>query len=408
MSVQAGIWHFDAKPVDANALSRLGCVAAEFGPDGESQHLSGSVGMLYRPFHTTTESRAECQPLIGNQYVLTWDGRLDNRDDLAASLRAFLPIGPTDVAIVGAAFERWGTDCFGKLRGEWAASIWSSRDNQLILARDYIGVRQLFYYAQPHQVVWCTILRALAQEGNFNVCDEYIAGYLAFKPAADLTPYCELRSVPPGGFHLRLPSVGDSLSFDYARFEANPGFGMRAEVTSGMSDLIRRTDHRIMLNGTGGDEMNGQAVNLVIPIAEQLAHFRWREAGRQLVAWSLLTRKPALHLLLGTLLELLPLHIRTCFVERGRLESWINRQFARKYRIRDQQMEDLAGTWFWRPALRDSAQTIMTMSRDLIRGVAIPVCRLISTTCEGLQSFSFSNSALLPGLNRSSSNPYRG
>lgn len=200
MSVQAGIWHFDAKPVDANALSRLGCVAAEFGPDGESQHLSGSVGMLYRPFHTTTESRAECQPLIGNQYVLTWDGRLDNRDDLAASLRAFLPIGPTDVAIVGAAFERWGTDCFGKLRGEWAASIWSSRDNQLILARDYIGVRQLFYYPQPHKVVWCTILRALAQEGNFNVCDEYIAGYLAFKPAADLTPYCELRSVPPGGF----------------------------------------------------------------------------------------------------------------------------------------------------------------------------------------------------------------
>ena len=88
-----------------------------------------------------------------------------------------------------------------KLNGEWAASIFTSKDNRLILARDYIGVRQLFYCPQVHQVAWCTILGALAQYTNgLTVCDEYIAGYLAFKPDAHLTPYQEVRSVPPGGF----------------------------------------------------------------------------------------------------------------------------------------------------------------------------------------------------------------
>jgi len=483
MSVQAGIWHFDAKPVDAKVLSRLGSIAAEFGPDGESQYLAGSVGMLHRPFHTTTESRAEQQPFVGNHYVLTWDGRLDNREDLVDVLRDYLPVNPTDVAIVAAAFERWDTDCFRKLNGEWATSIFISRDNRLILARDYIGVRQLFYRPQVHQVLWCTVLGALAQCGKgLTVCDEYIAGYLAFKPDAHLTPYQEVRSVPPGGFvcvrnsqsttysywnlnprrktrfksdaeyeecyfhllrqsvrrrlrsdapilaalsggldstsivcvaddvlskeasltprvdtlsyydpqepdeddfyhltkveeqrnrrgfHLRLPSMGDSLSFDYPRFKAIPGFGIRAEVASGISDLMQTIDHRVMLNGTGGDEMNGQAINLVLPIADHLATFRWREAGTQLVAWSLVTRRPALHLLFETILEFLSPHIRAYLVERGKLQPWMNRRFARKYRLRDRQMEDIEGSWFWRPAARDSAQTIMTLSRDLTYG----------------------------------------
>jgi asparagine synthase (glutamine-hydrolysing) len=480
MSVQSGIWHFDSKPVQATDLSSLGRAAGEFGPDGESQYVQESVGMLYQPFHTTTESREESQPFVGSQHVFTWDGRLDNRDDLAGALRNLLPIRPTDVAIVAAAFERWGTDCFGKLIGEWAASIWDPSNKQLLLARDYIGVRQLFYYPQRHQVAWCTILSALAQYGGgLTVCDEYVAGYLAFKPAANLTPYQELRSVPPGGFvsvrngeyathaywrfdpwrktrfktnaeyedqyfcllrqavrrrlrsdrpvlaalsggldstsivcvadhslladssltprvdtvsyydplepdeddfyhvtkaeekrgrvgfHLSLRSVGDSLSFDDPAFAAHPGFGMRKEVTSAMSDLLRGTDHRVMLSGTGGDEINGQALNPAIPMADRLAHGRWRETGKQLVAWSLLTRKPALHLLIETLLELLPLPIRALCSERGELQPWVNRHFAKRYRIRAQQLEDLAGVWFWRPGPRDSAQTLMTLSRDL-------------------------------------------
>src|SRR5579859_2901889 len=87
MSVQAGIWNFDGRPVDRATLARISSQIAEYGPDGEAMHVDRSVGMLYRPFHTTLESRKEQQPhVFANGRVITWDGRLDNREELISAL----------------------------------------------------------------------------------------------------------------------------------------------------------------------------------------------------------------------------------------------------------------------------------------------------------------------------------
>ena len=76
MSVQAGIWNFDGKPVDRKLLIDFSESLRQQGPDGESSYVGGSIGMLYRPFHTTAESRREEQPYVSRRgYVLTWDGR---------------------------------------------------------------------------------------------------------------------------------------------------------------------------------------------------------------------------------------------------------------------------------------------------------------------------------------------
>ena len=62
MSVQAGIWNFDGRPVDRKLLENLSESLRQQGPDGESCYVDGSVALLYRPFHTTAESRREKQP----------------------------------------------------------------------------------------------------------------------------------------------------------------------------------------------------------------------------------------------------------------------------------------------------------------------------------------------------------
>src|SRR6266404_4047181 len=202
MSVQAGVWNLDAEPVNAEFLAWISQSVAQYGLDGEATIINGSVGMLYRPFHTTAESRLECQPhtsACGN--VITWDGRLDNREDLLQQLSHVLKDDSTDVAVVAAAFDRWGPDTFAKLIGDWGLSIWNSRERELILARDYIGVRHLFYYPKPKRIIWCNYLAPLALCGDqFTLCDEYIAGFLAADPDAHLTPYCEIHAVPPGKF----------------------------------------------------------------------------------------------------------------------------------------------------------------------------------------------------------------
>jgi len=202
MSVQAGVWNLDGEPIDRDSLVKISHSLTEYGPDGEATYFDHSVGLLYRPFHTTSESRLEHQPHISDTgKVMTWDGRLDNRDDLIAQVHDYLLDDHSDVAIVQAAFQRWGTDCLAKLLGDWALAVWNPRDRELILARDYAGIRHLFYYAKPSKVIWCNHLAPLASCGyQFHLCDEYFSGYLAMYPEAHLTPYREIQSVKPGTF----------------------------------------------------------------------------------------------------------------------------------------------------------------------------------------------------------------
>jgi asparagine synthase (glutamine-hydrolysing) len=203
MSVQAGIWNFDGRPVNQKLLADLSESLQHQGPDGESCHVDGSVALLYRPFHTTAESRREKQPYISRRgFVLTWDGRLDNRVELIPELRSELEANPTDVALVAAAFDRWETDCFRRVVGDWAVSIWKPEQRELLFAADYMAIRHIFYYLKKDRIWWATDLSPLVllSNGKFHIDDNYVAGYFANAPAAHLTPYLEIREVPSGQF----------------------------------------------------------------------------------------------------------------------------------------------------------------------------------------------------------------
>jgi len=482
MSVQFGIWNVDGKPVDQKSLADMSQQLSDYGPDGESIYLNGTVGILFKSFHTTAESRHEHQPYVsGSGKIVIWDGRLDNRDELISQVGAHLRNDRTDLAIFSAAFDLWNTNCFSRVIGDWTATIWDPVDKKLVLARDYVGIRHLFYYPGPNTIAWCNHLASLVTLGkDLTVCDEYIACYFAFHPDARLTPYREIYSVPPGGFvtikrdatsngqtywnldtarktHLRtdfeyeeqyrflfrqavqrrlrtdrpilaglsggldsssiicmaddilatqgttaspldtfsyydsnepgeddfshltrverwrgktgisvdLKSSGDSLALDFAIFSATPGFHSRAEVTSALSAVRGKRDYRVMLSGIGGDEMNGQPLDPRIQLADLLMQFRWIEAGQQLMAWSLLMRRPWIHVFVESLLQLVPVSLLARFADQGKLEPWINRLFAATHRIAAGQMESMPGVWFWRPRVRDAAQTITTLSRRM-------------------------------------------
>jgi asparagine synthase (glutamine-hydrolysing) len=200
VSAQFGRWNFDGAPLHQDYLTKVGETLAPYGPDGGDAYIKDNVGILYRAFHTTKESRKETQPfLTPSGAVLTWDGRLDNRAELIHDLRDLLTTASTDVAIVAASYERWGTACFAKLIGDWALSIWNPVDRSLILAKDPIGTRHLYYSLDKDQVSWSTILDPLVLLAgkSFALEEEYIAGWLSFFPATYLTPYVGIHSVPP-------------------------------------------------------------------------------------------------------------------------------------------------------------------------------------------------------------------
>ncbi len=220
MSVQFGRWNFDGKPVDRDYLEKVKPLLAPYGPDDAGSYSKGNISILYCAFHTTKESRRETQPHVtASGSILTWDGRLDNRAELIRQFREILTTGSTDVEIVAAAYEYWCEDCFAILIGDWALSVWDPHTHSLLLAKDPIGTRHLYYSFDDNQVTWSTILDPLVLFAGhtFKLNEEYIAGCLVSYPAAYVTPYVGIHSVPPSSSVLLRPgkhSIGKYWDFD--------------------------------------------------------------------------------------------------------------------------------------------------------------------------------------------------
>lgn len=206
MSAHAGIFHRDGAPAHAAELDVCLPFLDRLGPEGGATHIAGCVSFAHRIYHVTLESFEERQPLVDARgLVSTWDGRIDNREDLALQLRETPPANFSDAAYAHAAFARWGADAFSRLLGEWAIAAWNPHTRELSLARDYSGCGPLFYYMTPRLVLWSSELEAvvaIARERGLplTIDEGWIAGFLARGPEPAETPYREIRSVAPGHF----------------------------------------------------------------------------------------------------------------------------------------------------------------------------------------------------------------
>jgi asparagine synthase (glutamine-hydrolysing) len=203
VGIQFGRWSFDCRPCAPDYLTKVNASLAPYGHDSDESYSKDGTNILYRAFHTTTEAHTETQPHISSSgIIIIWDGRLDNRDELSRDLRPDLIKGSSDLAIVAAAYEQWDTGCFAKLIGDWALSIWSPKNRFLILAKDPIGTRHLYYSFNKDQISWSTILDPLVlfSGKTFSICEEYIAGWFSYFPAVHLTPYDGIHAVPPSSF----------------------------------------------------------------------------------------------------------------------------------------------------------------------------------------------------------------
>jgi asparagine synthase (glutamine-hydrolysing) len=146
---------------------------------------------------TNTQQTGAIQ--ITRSEVLHWDGRLDNRDDLLPRLTESLRSDTSNAAIARAAYERWGTEGFVHLIGDWSLVIRDRVNGTTVLASDFAGVRPLYYHVQNGRVEWSNRLQSLVDETGITDLDEqYIAGFLTFGGCANRTPYQGIYSVPPG------------------------------------------------------------------------------------------------------------------------------------------------------------------------------------------------------------------
>jgi len=150
MSGISGIFNLDGSPVDRDLLRRMTERIRHRGPDRTGYWTSGPVGFGHQMFCTTPESLREQQPLANDSgtLCLTFDGRVDNREELRTALRStdFHPRDDTDAELVLRAYECWGEDSPCKILGDFAYAIWDGGTRRLFCARDILGLKPFYYY----------------------------------------------------------------------------------------------------------------------------------------------------------------------------------------------------------------------------------------------------------------------
>jgi asparagine synthase (glutamine-hydrolysing) len=176
------------------------------GVDGRDVRWSPHAALGHLHFWTTPEEVGERQPLRDPEsgLELIFDGRLDNRSELAGRLGLDPGEGASlsDAALALRAFAAWGRDCFARFLGPFVMLVVDSRAGRVVCARDALGDRTLYYHRSPG-------LLAVASEESAllglpmvsDAVDELsVARFLAaLPPATGSTFFASIRELPPAG-----------------------------------------------------------------------------------------------------------------------------------------------------------------------------------------------------------------
>ena len=175
MSSQSGTFTFDERQV-APVLTQ--------GTDGVWQGERRSPGLSRLP----------------SGLLATWDGRIDNREDLLLCLGLGSAAAGHDADIALAAFERWGPAGLQRIVGDWSLAVWDGAQRTLHLARDYMGSRPLYYCVDSRYAAWSSDLAELVMRTRRTdgLSDQFAARFMALGLSSNITPYERVYSVPPG------------------------------------------------------------------------------------------------------------------------------------------------------------------------------------------------------------------
>ena len=197
MSVLAGIYYFDRRPITSALSHRMTEALRRYVSDEPEVHIEPGLLMVCQVVHVTPEDESARQPLVSRRgTVLVWDGRLDNRGEIC---RAFGSASTaSDAELVLEAYDIAGQDVFHQLIGDWSLVVWQPRERTLVLASDYMGVRPLCYRHEADFVAWSSSAEFLLElTGACEIDEEFVVGHLTYSAPPDHTPYSGVLSVSP-------------------------------------------------------------------------------------------------------------------------------------------------------------------------------------------------------------------
>jgi asparagine synthase (glutamine-hydrolysing) len=167
MCAICGIVNFDhSEPVDRMVIEQMTGTLIHRGPDDDGFFVEGRAGLGFRRLSIIDLSGGH-QPIFNEDesMAIVFNGEIYNYRQLAASLSALGHLFRTksDTETILHAYEQYGDDCIRHLRGMFAFAIWDRRRGRLLLARDRLGVKPLYYYRNSRFLAFASEIKALLE-----------------------------------------------------------------------------------------------------------------------------------------------------------------------------------------------------------------------------------------------------
>jgi asparagine synthase (glutamine-hydrolysing) len=162
-----GVFNFGTgEPADPVALKRATDAMAHRGPDDGGFHLDGAVGLGNRRL-SIIDLPGGHQPIANEDESIwiTFNGEIYNYQDLRPDLikRGHKFRTNSDTETILHLYEEYDFSFLDHLRGMFAFAIWDSRKRRLLLARDRLGVKPLFFCADGGRLAFASELRTLRE-----------------------------------------------------------------------------------------------------------------------------------------------------------------------------------------------------------------------------------------------------
>ena len=152
------------EPVERETIVRMARLIAHRGPDDEGFFVAGPVGLGFRRL-SIIDLAGGHQPMSNTEETvwIIFNGEIYNYKELRAELQTkghqFRTNSDTEVIIHG--YKQWGTDVFNHLNGMFGLAIWDVRKERLVVARDAMGIKLIYYRLARGQLTFGSEIRAV-------------------------------------------------------------------------------------------------------------------------------------------------------------------------------------------------------------------------------------------------------
>ncbi len=212
-------------PITADYLTPMRDIMHHRGPDGAGLWIADDfrVGLGHRRLSIIDLSEVANQPM-GNEDGSVWvvfNGEIYNHAEIRAELEQAgghcWKTDHSDTEVIVHGFETWGIEFIQRLRGMFAIAIWDSRERELWLIRDRVGIKPLYYSVHHGRLTFASEIKALLQDPQQGraVNEEGFFHYLSFLTTpAPQTLFTGIKKLP-GGTWLRVRPNGDIYEHRY-------------------------------------------------------------------------------------------------------------------------------------------------------------------------------------------------